>query len=143
MDEMEERANAMGVSGDDGEDELPTPDDVKQDGPEGTETGNREATSPEESPLPKPPTTSDHTYPNPDRDKDVNMKELLASKTVYMPEDTKEDIESLKNACAYQFSTEKGGEMETHADFFTALFRVVAENPELVRAELGIDVEGP
>lgn len=134
-DELEEQAASIGLSGDEGEDDLPTPDDVEED--EDEDTGG------EQSPLPGTPRTTNHRYPNPDREKDVNMKELLASKTVYMPEETKEDIEELKDACAYQFSVEKGAKMEIHADFFTGLFRAVAENPEFVRAELGIDPEGP
>jgi len=86
---------------------------------------------------------SSRPYPNTDKQGDVNVRKYYQNLNMYIPEDLHEDFQDIKKELDYQFSMEGKGEIDKNWDFYTAAIQVVVNHPELLRAELGIDPEGP
>ena len=57
---------------------------------------------------------------------------------MYVPPEVKDEVNAFYKQVDYEFSQEFGGELDKHWDFYTALFRAVLQNREIVREELGM-----
>jgi len=157
MEETAERAKALGVSGDEPTDpsELVEEDgenvDDEHDGgetaSEEVETTETSATSEtletketgekEDEGGPEPGGLDDHVYPNPDKDLG-SLIDTYENFNVYVPPEVKDEVNAFYKQVDYEFSQEFGGELDKHWDFYTALFRAVLQNREIVREELGM-----
>jgi hypothetical protein len=154
MEETAERAKALGVSGDQPtdpselvEEDEETVDDEHDSGETASEEVETTETSPtsetqeteekEDEGAPEPGGLDDHVYPNPDKDLGA-LIDTYENFNVYVPPEVKEEVNAFYKQVDYEFSQEFGGELDKHWDFYTALFRAVLQNREIVREELGM-----
>ena len=157
MEETAERAKALGVSGgqttdpselvEEDEDEAGEELEGDETASEEVETAEASATSEtletqetvetEDEDEPEPGGLDDHVYPNPDKDLGA-LIDTYENFNVYVPPEVKEEVNAFYKQVDYEFSQEFGGELDKHWDFYTALFRAVLQNREIVREELGM-----
>ena len=157
MEETAERAKALGVSGgqttdpselvEEDEDEAGEEFESDETASEEVETAEASATSEtletqeteekEDQGDPEPGGLDDHVYPNPDKDLG-SLIDTYENFNVYVPPEVKDEVNAFYKQVDYEFSQEFGGELDKHWDFYTALFRAVLQNREIVREELGM-----
>jgi len=157
MEETAERAKALGVSGGQTtdpselveEDEDEAGEEFESDGTasEEVETAEASATSEtletqetvetEDEDEPEPGGLDDHVYPNPDKELG-SLIDTYENFNVYVPPEVKKEVNAFYKQLDYEFSQEFGDELDKHWDFYTALFRAVLQNREIVREELGM-----
>jgi hypothetical protein len=151
MDETASRAEALGVSGDQPEDSSESSldtDDNSSDSPTSVDTN---ASTSETSETSETLEISDSDgvdkgvggvtesqYPNPDKDLG-SLIDTYENFNVYVPPEVKGEINSLYKRTDLDFSQTHGEDLDTLWDFYTAVFRAVLRNPEIVREELGLD----
>ena len=157
MEETAERAKALGVSGgqttdpselveeDEGEvaDEHDD-DETESDEVETTEASatsetleTQETAETEDEDQREPGGLDDHAYPNPDKDLG-SLIDTYENFNVYVPPEVKKEVNAFYKQIDYEFSQEFGDELDKHWDFYTALFRAVLQNREIVSEELGM-----
>ncbi|ELZ84504.1 hypothetical protein C455_00187 [Haloferax larsenii JCM 13917] len=156
MEETAERAKALGVSGgqttdpselvEEGEEEVADEQDDEAESDE-VETAEASATSEtletqetvetEDENEPEPGGLDDHVYPNPDKELG-SLIDTYENFNVYVPPEVKKEVNAFYKQLDYEFSQEFGDELDKHWDFYTALFRAVLQNREIVREELGM-----
>ena len=157
MEETAERAKALGVSGGQTtdpselveEDEGEVADEHDDDETESDEVETTEASATSETletqetaetkdeDQREPGGLDDHAYPNPDK----NLGSLIDTYenfNVYVPPEVKKEVNAFYKQIDYEFSQEFGDDLDKHWDFYTALFRAVLQNREIVREELGM-----
>jgi hypothetical protein len=157
MEETAERAKALGVSGgqttdpselvEEGEEEVADEQDGDEAESDEVETTEASATSEtletqdtvetEDEDEPEPGGLDDHVYPNPDKDLG-SLIDTYENFNVYVPPEVKKEVNAFYKQLDYEFSQEFGDELDKHWDFYTALFRAVLQNREIVREELGM-----
>ena len=157
MEETAERAKALGVSGgqttdpselvEEDEDEAGEELEDDETASEEVETAEASATSEtletqetvetEDQDEPGPGGLDDHVYPNPDKELG-SLIDTYENFNVYVPPEVKKEVNAFYKQLDYEFSQEFGDELDKHWDFYTALFRAVLQNREIVREELGM-----
>jgi len=157
MEETAERAKALGVSGgqttdpselvEEDEDEAGEELEDDETASEEVETAEASATSEtletqetvetEDEDEPEPGGLDDHVYPNPDKELG-SLIDTYENFNVYVPPEVKKEVNAFYKQLDYEFSQEFGDELDKHWDFYTALFRAVLQNREIVREELGM-----
>ena len=157
MEETAERAKALGVSGgqttdpselvEEDEDEAGEELEDDETASEEVETAEASATSEtletqetvetEDEDEPEPGGLDDHIYPNPDKELG-SLIDTYENFNVYVPPEVKKEVNAFYKQLDYEFSQEFGDELDKHWDFYTALFRAVLQNREIVREELGM-----
>ena len=157
MEETAERAKALGVSGgqttdpselvEEDEDEAGEEFEGDEPASEEVETAEASATSEtletqetvetEDEDEPEPGGLDDHIYPNPDKELG-SLIDTYENFNVYVPPEVKKEVNAFYKQLDYEFSQEFGDELDKHWDFYTALFRAVLQNREIVREELGM-----
>ena len=157
MEETAERAKALGVSGgqttdpselvEEDEDEAGEEFEGDETASEEVETAEASATSEtletqetvetEDEDEPEPGGLDDHVYPNPDKELG-SLIDTYENFNVYVPPEVKKEVNAFYKQLDYEFSQEFGDELDKHWDFYTALFRAVLQNREIVREELGM-----
>lgn len=133
MDEVAERAAQMGVSGTG--DNSP-PDDGEND-PTG-EAPESTSTPPDTSVSSMLSGVSDHTYPNPDKDQ-RSLAEVYEKTNIFLSPAVADAVNELWTDIEYEWQKTHDTELEKNWDFYMALFRVVLNNEDLLRDELGMD----
>ena len=160
MKETAERAKALGVKGsqptdpselvEDAEDDADrASDDDASSGSETVESSESSAasatletpetseTEADESSAREPGGLDDHVYPNPDKELG-SLIDTYENFNVYVPPEVKKEVNAFYKELDYEFSRESGDDLDKHWDFYTALFRAVLHNREIVREELGM-----
>ena len=157
MEETAERAKALGVSGgqttdpselvEEDEDEAGEELEGDETASEEVETAEASATSEtletqetvetEDEDEPEPGGLDDHIYPNPDKELG-SLIDTYENFNVYVPPEVKKEVNAFYKQLDYEFSQEFGDDLDKHWDFYTALFRAVLQNREIVREELGM-----
>src|SRR6056297_648329 len=157
MEETAERAKAPGVSGgqttdpselvEEDEDEAGEELEDDETASEEVETAEASATSEtletqetvetEDEDEPEPGGLYDHVYPNPDKELG-SLIDTYENFNVYVPPEVKKEVNAFYKQLDYELSQEFGDELDKHWDFYTALFRAVLQNREIVREELGM-----
>ena len=157
MEETAERAKALGVSGgqtpdpselvEEDEDEAGEELEGDETASEEVETAEASATSEtletqetvetEDQDEPEPGGLDDHVYPNPDKELG-SLIDTYENFNVYVPPEVKKEVNAFYKQLDYEFSQDFGDELDKHWDFYTALFRAVLQNREIVREELGM-----
>ena len=157
MEETAERAKALGVSGgqttdpselvEEDEDEAGEELEDDETASEEVETAEASATpetletqetvETEDEDEPEPGGLDDHVYPNPDKELG-SLIDTYENFNVYVPPGVKKEVNAFYKQLDYEFSQEFGDELDKHWDFYTALFRAVLQNREIVREELGM-----
>ncbi|RLM32842.1 hypothetical protein [Haloarcula sp. Atlit-120R] len=157
MEETAERAKALGVSGgqttdpselvEEGEEEVADEQDGDEAESDEVETTEASATSEtletqdtvetEDEDQREPGGLDEHVYPNPDKDLG-SLIDTYENFNVYVPPEVKKEVNAFYKQLDYEFSQEFGDELDKHWDFYTALFRAVLQNREIVREELGM-----
>ena len=157
MEETAERAKALGVSGgqttdpselvEEDEDEAGEELEDDETASEEVETAEASATpetletqetvETEDEDEPEPGGLDDHVYPNPDKELG-SLIDTYENFNVYVPPEVKKEVNAFYKQLDYEFSQEFGDELDKHWDFYTALFRAVLQNREIVREELGM-----
>ncbi|AJF27832.1 hypothetical protein SG26_18825 (plasmid) [Haloarcula sp. CBA1115] len=157
MEETAERAKALGVSGgqttdpselvEEGDEEVADEQDGQTESDE-VETTEAPATSEtletqetvetEDEDQREPGGLDEHVYPNPDKDLG-SLIDTYENFNVYVPPEVKKEVNAFYKQLDYEFSQEFGDELDKHWDFYTALFRAVLQNREIVREELGMN----
>lgn len=146
MDDVSEMANTLGIKGDE-----PTEDDEPEE--ESAETVEASETAEmETSPTAQDQSSGAQTaeersasvggveesgYPNPDKEHG-SLQDLYENINVYVPPDVKEETHTLFKELEYRYRAEHGDELDKHWDFYTALFRTILQNDELLREELDL-----
>jgi len=168
MEETTERASALGVSGgdvtdpdellDDGDDSDQTDETDSETQPETDETSDlstrsealetSEATETVESDeagsdsrdadRQEPGGLHESTYPNPDKELG-SLIDTYDNFNVYVPPEVKQEVNSFFKQLDFEYSQEHGEDLDKHWDFYTALFRAVLQNREIVEEELGLE----
>jgi hypothetical protein len=127
---VEKDAEALGIGGgqdlveDDGADEL-------------NEEANGEVNSSSDD-VEELGGVKNAVYPNPDKEKG-SMHDIYHRMGVFVPPAVKGEVDDLFVDLRYEYTKQHDEEIEKNWDFFTAIFRVAAKNPELIREEIGIE----
>jgi len=158
MDKTAELAEQFGISGDDGDPEdeevLETSAEVESsEPPETLETQEASTTSEppggdddgssepqEQDNVQEVGGVMEREYPNPDKEVGA-ITDLYDNINVFVPPEVKEEIHTLYKELEYKYRREHGEEIDKHWDFYTALFRTVLRDDDLLREELGLTSE--
>ncbi|UPM45084.1 hypothetical protein [Halocatena salina] len=81
-----------------------------------------------------------HEYPNPDK-KQGSLSDVYEKTNVFWSPPVKAAMNELWTDIDYEWKKSHDSEIEKHWDFYLACFRVLLENEDLIREELGMDTE--
>jgi hypothetical protein len=146
MDEISKRAKKMGVSGSSPSSESgggTVTESVPSDTEETAEVDENDSSSPQQAVESEPRTAGGpdtHEYPNPDRELGA-LADVYANNNVFLSPGVVDAVESLWDDIEYEWKKSEDSELNKNWDFYMACFRVILNNPDLIRDELGMDVE--
>ena len=146
MSDVSERAQKLGVSGsgsssssDDGsipEGDMVDDEEIADVGIDDSSASQQRVQ--EESRTMAGPNT--HEYPNPDRELGA-LSEVYANNNVFLSPEVVDAVEGLWDDIEYEWKKSHDTELNKNWDFYMACFRVILDNPDLVRDELEMDTE--
>lgn len=120
------KAEKLGVSG-----TTPSNDENR------SETSERESTT---EPDDQTGAVDKHEYPNPDKEIGA-LSDVYEKTNVFWSPPVKAAMNELWTDIDYEWKKTHDSEIEKHWDFYLACFRVLLENEELIREELGMESE--
>ena len=137
MSDVSERAQKLGVSGSgtnlsSDEKSLSESDTVES----GADASGSKGSVHQEKRTPGGPDT--HEYPNPDRDLGA-LADVYENNNVFLSPDVVEAVEDLWDDIEYEWKKSHDTELNKNWEFYMACFRVILNDPDLVREELGME----
>lgn len=146
MSDVSERAQKLGVSGSDpssssGAESLP--ENTTGDTEEIAEVDSDDPSAAQQAVEQESRTTGGpdtHEYPNPDRELGA-LADVYANNNVFLSPEVVDAVEGLWDDVEYEWKKSHDTELNKNWDFYMACFRVILDNPNLIRDELGMDTE--
>lgn len=146
MSDVSERAQKLGVSGSgssSGSDagslsERPTGDTEEMADVGADDSSAAQQAAEQELRTPGGPDT--HEYPNPDRELGA-LTDVYRNNNVFLSPEVVDAVEGLWDDIEYEWKKSHDTELNKNWDFYMACFRVILDNPDLVRDELDMDIE--
>lgn len=133
LSSVSERAEKLGVSGG-----SAAPEDDTSDGAdESTENPQSEVGGPARS---RTGGVGVHEYPNPDQELGA-LSDVYEKTNVFLSPEVLEAVSELWDDVEYEWKKSHDTELAKNWDFYMACFRVILENEDLLREELGMDGE--
>jgi hypothetical protein len=130
LSSVSERAEKLGVSGGSSTSQD-TPEDESAENPQPeVEETTRSGTG----------GVDVHEYPNPDREVGA-LSDVYEKTNVFLSPEMLEAVSELWDDVEYEWKKSHDTELAKNWDFYMACFRVVLENEDLLREELGMDDE--
>lgn len=80
----------------------------------------------------------EHEYPNPDKEQG-SLSDVYEKTNVFWSPPVKNAMNELWTDIDYEWKKSHESEIEKHWDFYTACFRVLLQNENLIREELGME----
>jgi hypothetical protein len=144
MSDVSERAQKLGVSGSspsqsstDSSSSETTKTDAEDIAAAGADTSGSQQ-SVQEKRTPGGPDA--HEYPNPDRELGP-LSDVYANNNVFLSPEVVDAVEDLWDDIEYEWKKSHETELNKNWDFYMACFRVILDDPDLVREELGMEIE--
>lgn len=81
-----------------------------------------------------------HDYPNPDRELGA-LADTYENNNVFLSPQVVDAVEELWDDIEYEWKKSNRTELSKNWDFYMACFRVILNDPDLVRDELGMDTD--
>jgi len=139
MDDVSQMAESLGIQGEsDSEDAGTTSEEGDSATVETSETDEPSSTGKTEELADSPGGIDESEYPNPDKEIG-SLRDTYENINMFLPPEVNEEAHRLFKKLEYENSLQNGEDLDKHWDFYTALFRVVLRNEDLLRDELGID----
>lgn len=128
LSSVSERAEKLGVSGGSSTSQnTPGDESAGNSQPENEETGQSGTGG-----------VDVHEYPNPDREVGA-LSDVYEKTNVFLSPEMLEAVSELWDDVEYEWKKSHDTELAKNWDFYMACFRVVLENEDLLREELGMD----
>jgi hypothetical protein len=146
MSDVSERAQKLGVSGSgtsSGSDAGSVSKGATDDDEEIADVGTEDSSASQQAVQQESRTTggpNTHEYPNPDRELGA-LSDVYANNNVFLSPEVVDAVEGLWDDVEYEWKKSHDTELNKNWDFYMACFRVILDNPDLVRDELGMDTE--
>jgi hypothetical protein len=134
LGDVQSRAEKLGVSGSGGDSE-PTPADVDTEDSDDADSQQSTQQTPETIGA-----VDAHEYPNPDRELGA-LSDVYENNNVFLSPAVVDEVGELWDDIEYEWKKANDTELSKNWDFYMACFRVLLNNPDLVREELGMDTE--
>ena len=145
MSDVSDRAQKLGVSGSgasSSSDAGSLPENATGDTEERADVGAEESSAQQavqqESRSTGGPDT--HEYPNPDSELGA-LADVYENNNVFLSPEVVDAVEDLWDDIEYEWKKSHDTELNKNWDFYMACFRVILDNPDLIRDELGMDTE--
>lgn len=134
MNSVSERAKKMGVSGAGSSD----PSELETTESESESATSSSSQQDETTSEPSPGGISDHEYPNPDKDLGA-LSDVYEKTNVFLSPEVLDAVSELWDDIEYEWKKTHDSELEKNWDFYMACFRVLLQNEDLLREELGME----
>lgn len=146
MNDVSERAQKLGVSGSgssSSSDAGSLPESVTGDTEERADVDADEPAASQREVQQESRSTGGpdtHEYPNPDSELGA-LADVYENNNVFLSPEVVDAVEDLWDDIEYEWKKSHDTELNKNWDFYMACFRIILNNPDLVRGELGMDTE--